>query len=80
METFKVLTFGSINELNKSFIDVLLLKKGIYSTSTPYLYSSKKTIEDMIEAHKYVFNIKEDDEWIENIRQCQLTEVRLVLV
>ena len=34
----------------------------------------------MIEAHKYVFNIKEDDEWIENIRQCQLTEVQLVLV
>ena len=80
MTTFKVLTFGPINKLDKSYVDEHLLSKGIYSTSTPGLHSSERTIENLIEIHKYVFNIKEDDEWIENIRQCQLTEVRLVLV
>jgi len=80
MATFKVLTFGPVNKLEHSFVDETLLSKGVYHTCTPGIYKESMTIERLIDLHKYVHQLGEDDEWCKNIRQCQLTEVQLVLV
>ena len=80
MKTFKVLTFGHINELDQSYVDSILLSKGIYLTKVPSLFNDKMTIEQLINNHKYVLQLKEEDEWIKNIKQCKLTEIQLVLL
>ena len=80
MATFKVLTFGNINELDQSYVDSILLSKGIYLTKVPSLFNDKMTIEQLINNHKYVLQLKEEDEWIKNIKQCKLTEIQLILL
>ena len=81
MCTFKVLTIGKIDELDQCFVDENMLGKGIYLTTTPTLHMEGVTLEKLIEIRGYVYQLDiEKDEWCNNIRECQLTEVKLKLV
>ena len=78
---FKVLKYGNI------FIDVSLLKEGLYATNIPQLYSSNETIEELYASYigfrddeAYFENeyFKIDlDNMLENILKCKLVEVTL---
>ena len=85
MTTFKVLTYGDIEELNQCFVNETMLRKGIYYTSVPVLHENTLTISKMKKNWKYLLdNIGEDRDvinWILiNLDKCQLTEVDLILV
>ncbi len=82
MSTFRILTLEHFpgGELDNGFVDEGMLGKGIYLTDMPTMHKSDLTIEKMIEIHKYIFDLKEDDEWCENIRKCKLTDVNLTLI
>jgi len=78
--TWKVLTFGTIEELETSIVDESQLGKGIIFTSLPHLHSSEDTIERMIYRHNLFSMEIEEDSYCQNLRKCQLTEVDLILV
>ena len=85
MTTFKVLTHGRIDELNKNFVDEALLRKGIYNISIPKLHANTLTIAKLKEDWKYILrkineNPKTIDTILSNLSKCQLTEVDLILV
>ena len=46
MTTFKVLTYGDIEELNQCFVNETMLRKGIYYTSVPVLHENTLTISN----------------------------------
>ena len=63
------------------YIDTNLLEKGIYSTSTPTLYSKDTTIK-MIEDQGRLMkdmtgNLFISERWFENLRKCNLVYVSL---
>jgi len=86
MATFKVLTFGPIDELDNHFVDEILLRKGIYITSVPNLHSDTFTIEKMKKNWKCILkndmntSPNEIEFILSNINKCQLTKVELILV
>ena len=79
---FKVLKYGNI------FVDISMLKEGIYATNIPQLYSERETIEEIIGGYigfkddeLYFENeyFKRDlDNLIENLSKCELVEVELI--
>lgn len=79
--TFKVLKYGNV------FIDVSLLKEGLYATNIPQLYSPNETIEELYASYvgfrddeAYFENeyFKRDlDNILENILKCKLVKVTL---
>jgi hypothetical protein len=80
--SYKVLVFRKVDNdnLSDSFVDENMLGKGIYNTNVPALHTEKMTIEMMVDIRQYVLGLDDlEDEWIQNIRKCQLVNVELVL-
>ena len=73
---YKALTFGN------HFVDESKLFSGICITMTPTLRSEYETLESLIsEAVKIKNNflVKEINQYIENLKQCELKDVTLYL-
>ncbi len=75
---FKVLMY------NGMYVDVNLLEKGIYTKSTPFLYSVDETIDTLLER---AFKIQDmaghhhvSAKYFENLRQCSMIEVEVLVV
>lgn len=73
--TYKVLMY------NGAYVDFIKLFDGIYSTKFPILYSSERTIEDIVEKFsKRCINNETIDALTKNINECELVEVKLTFV
>ncbi len=64
-----------------NYIDTSRLYHGIYSAITPHLYPQDKTIENLIEdgreLQKTIGKANIPDTYFENLKQCELVEVRI---
>lgn len=83
--SFKVLTFGVVNELTNNFVNETMLRNGIYNTSVPVLHANDLTISKMKKDWKYVLKAMGEKPKVINIilfnlDKCQLTEVDLILL
>lgn len=72
---FKVLMYFG------QYVDTNLLEKGIYSCSTPTLYSKDATIESLEKSGRMMKDITGElfisESYFENLRQCELVIVTL---
>ena len=63
------------------YVDEGLLDKGIYSTSTPRLYSKDTTIEHLVECSKLPrdFNGNQfvSEDYLSNLNTCEMIKVTL---
>jgi hypothetical protein len=75
--SFKILMAGSI------YVDSNMLVKGIYATEKPHLFSKDETLESLAEKGRQVKDMMGtqmfSESYFENLRQCQLVEVSLVI-
>lgn len=67
-----------------TYVDANMLVKGIYECTKPFIYHNDETIESMIETaeklkdlvgSQYIVNEK----YFENLKQCQLVDVELLI-
>lgn len=76
MKKFKALMYGDI------FVDIVFLEKGIYGTDRPTLYSLDTTLEELARRKRDInkhFSDLYSEEYFDNLSQCQLVEVELVV-
>jgi len=70
---FKILTHCG------GYVDANLLEKGLYTSSTPHLYSKEETIESMIKRAMSVQDMvghwHVSDKYFENLKMCELVSV-----
>lgn len=66
------------------YVDANMLVKGIYECTKPFIYDNDETIESMIETaeklkdlfgSQYIIN----ERYFENLKQCQLIDVELLI-
>ena len=68
--------------LNRSYVDVNMLVKGIYFTTKPFIYYESETIETLVE--RCIKNNTEvggeifSQNYIDNLKQCELVPVAIV--
>jgi hypothetical protein len=75
--------FKTLTHLGQ-FVDTNLLEKGIYTKSTPQLYSIDETIESLVERGKRVKDMSGanfiSDRYFENLQKCELSVVEVKFV
>lgn len=66
------------------YVDPNRLHMGIYESSIPTLYSNDTTIQDMIDramnVAKFTGNTLINQDYFDNLKQCQLVPVRVTVV
>ena len=75
VRSFFVLTYSG------QFMDANMLQKGLYATDVPRLYSSKTTIELMMQQGRTITDMAGNqfisEAYFQNLSKCKLTEVHL---
>ena len=73
---YNVLTFGN------NFVDEVKLFDGVYFTNIPKLRDKNETLESIVlnaEELKKHWQLKQMDDYIENVKKCELKKVKLYL-